>query len=92
MHLLDRQTGAVHLPEAKEVLSHMTKPISKTRSTKMIPKVSAPVTAMHRRNGWESTGKDGNGIVELDRKSLQGRLGPTKEWKGMSETAGKAQG
>lgn len=56
----------------------------------MIPKVSGPMKAMHSRKGWERGEKDGKGTVELDQKSLQGGPGPTKERKGMSETAGKA--
>lgn len=76
MHLLDRQTGAVHLPEAKEVLSHVTKPIIKTRPTEMIPQSqwSCDSIAQESRKGWERKRES------LMGKSLQGGPGPAKGW------------
>lgn len=74
MRLLDRQTGAVHLPEAKEVLSPMTKPIIKTRPTTMNlqSQWSCDSNAQESRKGWE---REREGLMG---KSLQGGPGMGK--------------
>lgn len=75
MHL-DRQTGAVHLPEAKEVLSHVTKPIIKPKPTKMISRSqwSCDNNARESRKRWEREQESSMG------RSLQGGLRLTKGW------------
>ena len=75
MNLLDRQMGAVHLPEAKEVFSHMGKRSSKPDQQKWSPKVSSPMITMHRR-----AGKGGKG--SRDGKEY---AGTTRTLKGMGK-------
>lgn len=89
MHLLDRQRGVVHLSAAKEVLLHGTKPVIKTRTTKMIPQsqwysgsgANVSRAGSRQLRNAKVRSEMGKGVGELGGKPFEVWIRTCKRWR-----------